>query len=571
MCGISGGNNPIWDYEAGIESIRHRGPDNREILTVQSMTLAFARLAIIDLNENAMQPMLSEDQNYAIVFNGEIYDYEKRRTELESKGYRFRTKSDTEVLLHAFMEWREKAVNHIDGIFAFAVLDLRKQLLYLFRDRAGVKPLYYFYDGMQFAFASELKAIAAMCTTENFVSDNTALYDFHTYLYIPEPKTMFKNVYKLCPASFLVFDCRSNRIIRNRRYWKPMVNVWEGEPVSSRRRADLEEELRTHLHRAVKRQLVADVPVGSFLSGGVDSSIITCIMKEISKENKAFCIGFTDRKFDESGFARDIARLLQVPIETEQFRLGDFKTLLPDLKSLFDEPFADTSAFPTKRVAELAKRHVTVVLTGDGGDEVFGGYGRCTRAANLARQKRVNCRSISALYLMLTECMGYSRENWDMKWKEDAALIASWYWFGKRMDRQQLRKKFHIPMDYDDFWHIRKYDRKDLPPITRMRYLDYMTYLPGDILTKVDRATMSVALEARVPFLDQEVVEFAFSLTQEECNPSGELKGLLKSAFSHKIPLTKMNRPKMGFSMPHQYLNERMSPQEYLLREIWNL
>lgn len=572
MCGILGGNKSNWNYQAAVESICHRGPNAQKVLKVKDFHLGFARLSIIDLQDTAMQPMISGDGNYMIVFNGEIYDYQKLRKILEDKGYRFRTKSDTEVLLYAFSEWKEKMVDYIDGIFAAAIMDIREEKIYLYRDRPGVKPLYYYYDGSSFAFASELKAIVKMCIDVSFEIDNTALYDYHTYLYIPDPKTMYKNVYKLEPASCMVFDLKQSKITSKYRYWKVRLNTKEGEPVSRKRLNEKAEELRYHLNNAIARQIVSDVPVGTFLSGGVDSSIVTAVTKSHISDVTGYTIGFTDRNYDESEYAKRVADILKVNLKVKRFTRNNYVKLQKILPELYDEPFADTSAYPTYFVSEFAKQDITVVLTGDGGDELFGGYTRCLFARDNLKDNRLFLgRKLSSIYMDYENELKRNYLEMDTFFKEDVCRLIPQYQFYIKPDRKQLRQRYHIDKDYDDAWYIRKFYHKDLPPFTRMRYLDFMTYLPGDILTKVDRTSMKVSLEARVPLLDKEMIDFAFSLTQQECNPGGELKGLFKYAYKDMIPLKLLNRKKAGFSMPHDYVKDDVCPQEMLLKKLWGI
>lgn len=573
MCGILGGNRNGWDYQGAVESICHRGPDGQKIKHVKNFHFGFTRLSIIDLSEDAMQPMFSNDKNHVILFNGEIYNYQKVRSCLEEKGYCFRTKSDTEVLLYSFVEWKTKMMDYIDGIFVIAIMDIREEKLYLFRDRPGVKPLYYYYDGTSFAFASELKAIKRMCLDTHFKLNNTALYDYHTYSYIPEPKTMYQNIFKLLPASCMVYDTKYNKIISNYRYWEMRINTDEGKVVSKQKLEDKAEELRYHLNRVIARQIVADVPVGTFLSGGVDSSIVTAVTKRYVPEVSAYSIGFSDERYDESGYAEKVADILGVNCKMRRFRRDDYRTLNDVLPRLYDEPFADLSAYPTYFLSKFAKEDVTVVLTGDGGDELFGGYPRCIFAVEKLRRSFHISGKLANIYKDYENELKSLYIDLDSILKDDVGLIVSQYQFQGKTDRKKLRKKYGIDRDYDDAWFIRKYYHRELPPFTRMRYLDFMTYLSGDILTKVDRASMGASLEARVPLLDKEMIEFAFSLTQEECNPRGALKGLLKYAYKDVLPLKMLNRSKAGFSMPQHYVRGKGSdcPQEILLKSLWGI
>lgn len=571
MCGILGGNRKDWNYEDAIKCLRHRGPDAQRVERYSDFAFAFARLSIIDLSMKAMQPMTSVDKRYTIVFNGEIYDYQIIRGELEKKGCIFETDSDTEVLLHAFEVWGKELTNKIDGIFAFAVYDHIEQMLYLFRDRCGVKPLYYYYSGDDFAFASELKAIKRLGEDLHLTYDWTALYDYHTYLYIPDPKSMYKEVRKLPAATCLVYDIKKHRIQSIEKYWKIHVNTQEGKILSSKQLDETAHELRYHLENAVRRQIISDVPVGTFLSGGVDSTIITAAVKRVKETVCAYSIGFADKRYDELRYAQEAAKLLEVQLKNQQFSSQHLRDLEKSIVEIYDEPYADTSAYPTYFVSEFAKKDITVVLTGDGGDELFGGYERCLVCKDVLGSKKISNRKVSEWYIRYISGIGGLGEALGNVLKEDLAILAPLYWAGKKPDRSELRARYKIPKDYDDYWFYRKYYHRELPTYTRMRYLDFMTYLPGDILTKVDRASMAVSLEARVPFLDREVVEFAFSLAQNACNPNGELKGLLKHAYRDVIPKEFFNRRKQGFSVPYAYLRGTKSIQENLITNLWKL
>ena len=325
MCGILGGSRSGWNYVKALQAIYHRGPNEQAITKVKNFTLGFTRLAIIDLSKNAMQPMFSADNNYVIVFNGEIYDYRAVREQLKRKGYVFRTKSDTEVLLYAFIEWKEKMMDHLDGIFGVAIMDIREDKIYLFRDRPGVKPLYYFYDGKEFAFGSELAELQQLLDiNENLKIDNTAVYDYFNYLYIPEPKTLYRSIYKLEPSCLLVYDLKKKKIQKKERYWKPLLNTKEGEVLNKKKLDDKAEELRYRLDNVIKRQLISDVPVGTFFSGGVDSSIVTAVCKQYIQDITAYTIGFTDKLYDEFPFAKEIADYVGITYKVEYFAQNNY-------------------------------------------------------------------------------------------------------------------------------------------------------------------------------------------------------------------------------------------------------
>ncbi len=518
MCGIAGGNNPNWNYLQGIESICHRGPDGKRVETCNDMTLAFCRLAIQDLSIHAMQPMNSPDGRVHIVYNGEIYGYQGLKEKLKQK-YQFHTTSDTEVILYAYMEYGERFIDEIDGIFAMAIYDERIHKVYLYRDRAGVKPLYYYYENGRFAFASELKALVQMLDDVFLKIDRTAVYDYLLYQYVPEPKSMYEQINKLEPAAMLIFDTLEKRITAESKYWKLSVNTSVGR---KRKREDIADELRYLIRQTVEEQMISDVPVGTFLSGGVDSSIITYEVSRLKPEVDAFSIGFRETQFDESERAKIFCEKKHISLVQKMVRSKDVKQIKNNLPKWYDEPFGDTSAYPTYLVSALARNKCTVVLTGDGGDELFGGYDRYKTAA--AYGEALKKEDVYGLYGGLVPTV----EDFRIKWS--------------------------IPDDYNPYWHYEKYYSEDMPIVTRMRYLDFMTYLHEAVLTKVDRASMAVSLEARVPLLARRIVEFAFSLSQEEYLSENELKGCLKDAYRGIVPDEILYGVKMGFGVPDNYL-----------------
>ncbi len=564
MCGILGGNHSGWNYDKGIASMRHRGPDGIRVSRMPDFTLAFARLAIMDLSEQGMQPMFSCDNQVGIVFNGEIYGYQKLRNELLQKGYRFRSTSDTEVILNAYLEWGEKFINRVDGMFGMAIYDRRDGKVRLFRDRIGIKPLYYYYDGANFGFSSELKGILNMCGNISFQIDNTAVYDFLNYTYIPDPKTYYKYVYRLLPGHRMIFDIKSRKIVKDSAYWRLKVNAYQG---SQRKQGDLVEELKSLVESSVKKQMVADVPVGTFLSGGVDSSIVTYEGHRVNPQLETFSIGFASARYNELRYAQELSDRYQIHLNSKMFKHDVFKGYYGRLRDWYDEPFADTSAFPTYAVSQLAREKVTVVLTGDGGDEIFGGYGRQRAIWQKEKEKGPDHRLVSALYLQYYKNTGEAGR--DYFWLDDLEFLLRANSKRPQASDRELRKQLKIDRDYDTFWAFRKYYLKDLPPMTRVQFLDIKTYLPGDILTKVDRASMAVSLETRVPLLDRRLVEFAFSLSEEDRCPKGELKGLFKKAYEAEIGRRILYRRKQGFCMPRQYFNCQKSTQEQLLEELW--
>lgn len=537
MCGILGGTERNWNYEEGLKSILHRGPDGNQIKKYSSVCLAFCRLAIQDLSQAAMQPMSSADDKVHIVFNGEIYGYQELKKQL-SQEYVFRTTSDTEVILNAYLKYGQNFVEKIDGIFAIVIYDERIQKLLIYRDRIGVKPFYYYYDGKDFAFASELKALEKTINDRELNVDFTALYDYLFYQYIPEPKSLYKNVYKLRPATMMRFDLSTHKIEHVERYWRLHVNATVGR---KRKREDVAEELKFLLNKTIKEQMISDVPLGMFLSGGIDSSIISYESRRLNSSIQAFSIGFEETERDESFLAQKFCKENHIDLFCRKMKSSDFRELKGRMALWYDEPFGDDSAFPTYLVSKLAKEKCTVVLTGDGGDEVFGGYGRY--------------KSIQLL-------------------GDKIPIEEVWKKYGSTGNTTELlRKRWKISKSYDPYWYFRKYYVEDLPTYTRMRYLDLKTYLPETVLTKVDRVSMAVSLEARVPFLAQRIVEFGFSLSQEEYLSDGELKGCLKDAYKEVIPQEIMFGIKKGFGLPGNYLwKEKKEDNLYigLLKTQWN-
>ena len=574
MCGFVGGNNPRWDYAGALEVIRHRGPDSQKILSRSDVTIAFARLAVIDPTEGADQPMSSTDGDVTIAFNGEIYGYRELRLQLERLGHHFQTTSDTEVLLQAYREWGDGWVDHMDGMYAVVIYDHRLSELKLFRDRVGIKPLYYLYDGRNFAFASELKAICALCRDLQFELDYTAVYDYLTYRYIPVPKTLYRKVFKLPPAHGLSFDVRTRVLKSVRRYWTLEVDT-DPRPLSADQAS---EDLRKLIDDSVASQLVADVPVGCFLSGGVDSSVIVATASKHVERLKTFSIGFDIPSHSETNYAAMIAARFKTDHLQRILSFEESQNLLSQLSTWYDEPFGDTSAVPTFLVSRLAREHVTVVLTGDGGDEIFGGYrwyklfkhcslGTAIRVLPFDRLFRPLKNRFARQTLSYRVCNGL-----EAVFSNKLTLYAKLLRGLTGTDKESYAERWRIAKDYDDLWYFRQYWRDDLPILTRLQYLDFHTYLPDDILTKVDRASMAVSLEARVPFLSRRLVEFLFSIDESTRYLNGQLKGLLKYAFKDHLPRSILDRGKKGFSIPRAYYkNYDLTEHEVLLRDVYQI
>ncbi len=572
MCGFIGGTDPAWDYSAALATLSHRGPDASRLDLDGEIKVGFRRLSIIDLAETANQPMYTASRDRWIVFNGEIYGFKRLRRELEALGHEFRTSSDTEVVLNAFVEWGDDFVSHLDGMFAIVIWDGHTQTLRLFRDRPGIKPLYYFWDGSRFAFASELKALETACKGNGLQTDQTALYDFLGYRYVPPPKTLYKHCFKLPPAHRLVFGARTGTLEGPSPYWQLPV---PDEPL------DLSpdeacEELRTLINDSVRDQMMADVPLGFFLSGGVDSSVVVASAATQGAHISTFSIGFDSDKASETPFAREVAQIFGTDHHERILHREGAEALLPNLKNWFDEPFADSSAMPTYLVSRVAREDVTVVLTGDGGDEVFGGYRTYPRYARYARwpnwpssmdrlsfrlRARLNARHPAARILQLLE-MGLS--SGPRLWARIMSGMTE-------AEKTSYRLEFGLPDDYDDWWHYRQHWREDLPLRTRLQYVDFHTFMPDLVLTKVDRTSMAVSLEARVPLLARSIIEFSFALA-EDVRYYGGLKGLLRHAYREVLPDHILDRRKKGFGIPRYYLRDLtggVSIQEHVLRSLY--
>ena len=573
MCGFVGGTEPDWNYARALDAIAHRGPDASALELDGAIKVGFRRLSIIDLSAAANQPMFAPDGATWLVFNGEIYGYQSLRAELRRRGREFRTESDTEVVLNAYLEWNDGFVEHFDGMFAIALWDAREWRLKLYRDRPGIKPLYYFHDGRRFAFASELKAIEAACAGERLSVDGTALYDFLGYRYVPAPKTLYKNVYKLPPAHRLAFDPATGAIEPPRRYWSVPIPEQPRQPELGA----CCEELRALVTAAVSDQMIADVPLGFFLSGGIDSSVVVASAALTGRRVSTFSIGFDSDAASETPFAREVAAQFGTDHHERILSQAHAQELLPKLKTWFDEPFADESSMPTFLVSAAARESVTVVLTGDGGDEVFGGYRTYARferydrwpvwprfldsVAFALRRPFHRRHAVARAVTLLETAFSGGPDLW-------ARIMGGL----PRAAKREYAAELGIPRDYDDWWHYREHWRADLPIRTRLQLVDFHTFLPGLVLTKVDRTSMAVSLEARVPLLDRRLIEFSFGLAENLRYHGGQTKGLLRQAYRGILPDHILDRRKKGFGIPRYYLKDvggGRAIQEHVLRSLF--
>ena len=539
MCGILGGNQKKWNYNNALDAMVHRGPDGKRIYR-DEFVMGFVRLAIMDLSDNGMQPMISKNKDVIVTYNGEIYDFQKLKKDLENRGHIFYSKSDTEVILESYLEWGDEFVKHIDGMFAIAVYDKRDKKIKLYRDRCGIKPLYYYFENGRFAYASELKGLIQLINDKVLEVDKYAIYDFFNYLYIPDPKSMYKNVYKLEQAHELIFDLSTKCIVLNEPYWKLEVNEKEGDGGASWNKLRTVKEMIAH---SVKKEMIADVPTGAFLSGGIDSSIIALEALKKDHNYNFFSIGFYDFDTNELPYVMCLEKKLGFKAKKYLIGKDEFEILFPEMRSWFDEPFADTSAYPTYMVSKYTKMKNKVALSGDGGDELFGGY---TRYYWLKKLEEEGCSDQELL-----------EKIWEI------------HLYNPYPDRSELQKKLKIDKEYDEKWLYKKFYIKDFPVITRMQYMDFYTYLPGDVLTKTDRVSMANSLEVRVPLLDTKIVEYAFSLTQSERCYNGELKKILKDAYIDELPKNLLYRRKWGFGIPQAFFGGENYPQMRILEELF--
>jgi len=501
------------------DSLQHGGPDsagdyiNEEI----ALGLGHRRLSILDLSAAGQQPMFWEE--WVIVFNGEIYNFAAIRQKLELEGYQFETGTDTEVILKAFKAWGKAMVQEFRGFFAFAIFNQQTESLTLCRDRIGVKPMFWYWKEGLFMFASELKAFHEHPQFDKTINQNTV----SLYLqqgYIPYPHCIFQYAHKLPAGAYLELDKQQQ--IKIEKYWD-VQDVYANSTVSTASEADLEEELEQVLTESFELRMVADVPVGAFLSGGIDSSTVTALLqKKQGRQLKTFTIGFHDKEYNEAKHAKAVAKHLG----TDHYELycteQDFERVIPLLPELYDEPFGDSSGIPTYLVAKMAREHVTVSLSSDGGDEIFGGYTKYEVTQNFYPK-------IKQMPSFVRSIMKGVSSGIDPLWLERNSSNKNY----------QNRYKTNLSIT-------------DQRLVSYLGMIDIDTYLEGDIMTKVDRATMAVALEGRDPFLDHKVIEFAMKLPDDLKIKGKDTKYLLRKILYKHVPKELIERPKQGFSIPIQ-------------------
>ena len=576
MCGIAGvvsSSNAARaslerDAQAMADCLAHRGPDDHGLWSDldAGIALTHRRLSIVDLSPAGHQPMVSADGRFIIAFNGEIYNFQDLRAELEKIGVKFRGHSDTEVMLEAFAaRGIEPTVRRLIGMFSIAVWDRRDRTLTLIRDRLGIKPLYWMKQGELFLFGSELKSLRAYPGWTHRI-DRDALASYMRHNYIPAPHSIYQGVKKLEPGTILTLPWGGEPRID--RFWdaRTVARAGLADPLRGSD-AEMTDQLETLLRDAVKRRMVADVPVGAFLSGGIDSSIVVALMKAANAGPvRTYTIGFAHSGYDEATHAAAVAKHLGTEhtemIVSPQHALD----VIPRLQEYYDEPFADSSQIPTYLVSALTRQHVTVALSGDGGDELFGGYTRYQYTAQLRSLHRLP----RSLRLMLARMITALPQD---QWSRMLSLIP------ESVRPRQIGDKLHkiagiLPLEGETELYRKLVTHwepdtvvsqaqevrgvlwdasveSDFPQLLeRMQFFDLVTYLPDDILTKVDRASMAVALEARVPLIDHRVVEFAWRLPHQAKIRGDATKWLLRQVLYRHVPKDLVERPKMGFAVP---------------------
>ncbi len=564
MCGITGifdSRAPRSADEALLRRMNdvqfHRGPDEGSVHIEPHLGFGHRRLSIIDV-ATGQQPLFNEDGSVVVVFNGEIYNFRALATELEAAGHVFRTRSDTEVIVHGWEQWGEACVERFRGMFAFALWDRNRKTLFMARDRLGLKPLHYaLLPHGRLIFGSELKTLVAHPEFDRELDDR-AIEDYFAFGYVPDPRTIYHGAAKLAPAHTLVWRV-GEPAPRLRRYWDVSF-----EPDARITLDEACEQLRERLAESVKLRMISEVPLGAFLSGGVDSSAVIAAMAGLSDSPIKTCsIGFDVASFNESEFARIVAERYRTDHYTETVRSDDFG-LIDRLANLYDEPYADSSAIPTYRVCELARKRVTVALSGDGGDETFAGY---RRYKFHVREQALRDRLPAGLRHLLFGALGRVYPKLDQLPRvfrakatfqalardavdaychsvsivrdDDRAMLFSPE-FRRRLGGYRAREVFHE--------HAGRAPSDDA--LSLIQYLDYHTYLPGDINTKVDRACMAHSLEVREPLMDHALVEWAARLPSSLKLAGGEGKLVLKKAMEPLLPHEVLYRPKMGFAVP---------------------
>jgi len=555
MCGIFGvvfaDPNRSIDHHAAVASLRHRGPDANAIIEGDGFAFGHARLAVIDLSIAGAQPMMSDDRRTIVVFNGEIYNHHQLRKELESENFVFHSRSDTEVILNGYRAWGADVVRRLDGMFAIAVFDVPSQTLLMARDRTGKKPIFYAYENGMLRFASEPKAIFASGVNPEVDADSLPM--LLSLGYVPAPWSPFRGIAQLPPASLLTLARGGEPRIR--RYWMPRFTL---PPRHTTVHASAG-EVRQLLIDAVRRRLESDVPLGAFLSGGLDSTIVVGVMSRLlGYKVKTFSLGFSaDPRYDETRYAREVATSFETQHEEFIVNSTFSPDLLDELVRAHDAPFGDSSAIPMSIVSRLARQHVTVALTGDGGDDVFCGYDRFLVAEAL---ERVPPR-LGEIARRASELIPRSGRERSVFGRARRLLSAAGTPLGRTLlklypyfgaDPSNVLRREHLPIKRGALGWTEELLRgsRETSPLGRVLSHSFESYLPHDLLVKADRTSMMHGLELRSPFLDTAVIDYASSLPDSHRRKVWRKKYILRLAFADIIPESIQRRPKMGFGMP---------------------
>lgn len=559
MCGIAGYisvNKHVSEasLRAATDLIRHRGPDADGYYFTADRKLGFAhrRLSILDLSSHANQPMFSADGRFVIIYNGEVYNYHELKSQLADKGASLRTSSDTEVILELFAQKGPDCFQLLNGMFAFAIYDCRDNKVTIARDHVGIKPLFYYADREQFIFASELKVIRSLMEDKLQLNRESVPYFLHLG-FIPQPQTIYRDVFKFPSAHWLQLDISDGLLlpetIEPRAFWKLQDQIGS---LPLKEEGAARKQLNDLLLDAVSKQLVSDVPIGTFLSGGIDSSLVTALAAKVkgSEQIRTFSIAIADQQYNESKYARQVADHLKTDHHEFAVREKEVLELVDRLLPAYDEPFADTSAFPTMMVSRLARQHVTVTLSGDGGDELFHGYGMYQWAKRLSNPV---IPLIKGPLYTVSKILGnrFRRAGTLFDYRDEqhihTHIFSQEQYFFREKELDQLLK--NPSYDFSGINRLPGFAKK-MSAAEKQSFWDFNHYLKDDLLVKVDRASMQFSLESRVPLLDKRLVEFAFNLDESLKIKGGAMKYLLKEVLYDYVPRSVFDRPKWGFSIP---------------------
>ena len=585
MCGIVGfidKNKNLEILSNMLEVQLHRGPDDSGVYFDEKsgVNLGHNRLSVQDLSSKGRQPFISDCGNFVIVFNGEVYNFKDIRKELINLGYKFVSNTDTEVVLYSYKEWGMKCLQKFIGMFAFCILDKIENKLTIVRDRAGVKPLYYYTDGKEFIFSSEIKSFHKHPKFKKEQNIDVLPYYFQ-FGYIPAPHTIFNNCFKLEPGHYLEVNIESlkSTIIK---YWD--VNDFYLKEKVKKNENDILREIEELLENAIELRMISDVPVGVFLSGGYDSSLVASILcKKLKKKINTFTIGFDDEKYNEAAQARSIANYLDTNHKEYYMRENDVLDLVADLPYYYDEPFGDSSALPTMILSKLARENVTVALSADGGDETFVGYSKyffLNELQNVFSNKFKKNFLQLFLNLFNTQIIDYINSKLPERFKQ-RNIKDKYQKFSRALSSSNLQDMFENASSYTDKKEIaeflkvdcdqeiyKKWEKNDnIDFLDYMMATDYKLFMNDDILTKVDRATMSVNLEGREPLLDHRLIEYMAGIPLEIKYKEKQGKYILKKVVNKFIPKDMIEKPKSGFQVPlNEWLRSKLKPivLEYL-------